>query len=183
VSYHAVMVRPSRSYPIVAALVVATAGCQHLVVTAQPATLARHAGELSSTGRARVEVDQGGTISVGADDPVMVTFPGNEHSYLWGFVKTGTPDETRRLTIASLVAGCGPEGHGPNCLASHAGGAIRVGTQRRLDLTKLAFGVFGAVATVVGTTCLAVCSNVNGWAWVGTGLGIVTFVVPLSTVY
>jgi hypothetical protein len=161
----------------------AIAACTHVAVSTQPGVLARHHDDLSGRGYTRIEVDQGGTIPISADDHVAVTIPGNERSYAWGLIKTGTPDETREVTIGTLVAGCDRDGHGADCLAARTAGPIWVGTQRRFDGKLFAIGVFGALATAVGITCLATCSNLDGWAWVGTGIGIITFTVPMATIY
>jgi hypothetical protein len=109
--------------------------------------------------------------------------PGDQESHLWGLVTTGRPDEIRELTVGSFLTGCARDATGADCLAARTHAPIAIGTQRRLDATTLVIGVFGAIATTIGITCLATCSNLNGWAWLGTGLGIATFVVPLSTVY
>ena len=162
---------------------VALAGCTHFDATAQPTTIARHGPELRAAGYARVEVEQGGTVSVAADDLVVVTLPGTERSHLWGLVKTGTPDETQKLTLGNFVAGCTAEGRGPDCMAARARGSIRVGRGRRLDPMGLGIGLFGLATTVVGFTCLAVCSTHGTAAYVGTGLGVVVMLVPLATVF
>jgi hypothetical protein len=163
--------------------ILALAACAHLPVSTQSSVLVRHGDDFAGRGYAHVEVDEGGTVPVSADDHVVVTIPGNETSHLWGLIKTGTPDETREVTVGTFVAGCDRDGHGPDCLASRTRGPIRVGTQRRLDPKLLAIGLFGALATVVGITCLSTCSNLNGWAWVGTGIGVITFIVPMATIY
>jgi hypothetical protein len=152
-------------------------GCAHVPVTAQPVALANHADELTTTGHARVEVEQGGTQLVTADDVVSVVLPGHQKSHLWGLVKTGRPDESVTLTVRNLVAGC------PDCLATRATGHVDLGTRREIAPTYLAIGAFGAAAMVASFTCLAVCSNVGGWAYVGTGIATATFVVPLSTAF
>lgn len=162
---------------------VALSGCAHVAVFAQPDAIARHAGEFATRGHARVEVEQGGTVSVSTDDPIVITIPGDERSYAWGLIKVGVPDQTQKLSVGSFVAGCGPDGSGADCMASRTRGSIRVGTQRHLDPGGLAIGVFGAVATIIGSVCLATCSNHTGWAYVGTGIGVATMLVPLSTVF
>lgn len=156
------------------------AACTHTALTAQPSTLAVHAAELDARGRATVEVDQGGTAQVRADDVVAITLPGNQRSYLWGLVTVGEPDESRELTVRNLVAGCGQGGH---CLAEHAAGPVHVGTRRGLDPYRLAIGIFGALATVGASACLATCHDPGGWAYLGTGLAATTMIVPLSTVF
>lgn len=162
---------------------VVLSGCAHVAVFARPDAIARHAGELATRGNARVEVEQGGTVSVSVDDPIVVTLPGNERSYAWGLIKVGDPDQTQELSVGSFVAGCGPDGGGPDCMASRVRDSIRVGTQRHLDPRGLGIGLFGALAAVVGSVCLATCSSRSNWAYVGTGIGIATMVVPLSTVF
>lgn len=163
---------------------VALSGCTHVAVFAQPDAIARHAGELATVGHARVEVEQGGTVSVFADDPIVVTIPGNQQSYAWGLITIGVPDETQKLSVGNFVAGCGPDASGPDCMASRVRGSIRVGTQRHLDPSGLAIGLFGAIATAVSTVCLTTsCSSRNSLAYVGTGIGVVTMAVPLSTVF
>jgi hypothetical protein len=151
------------------------AACTHVSVSAQPSTLALHASELTASGHARVEVDQGGTQVVDAEDVVAVTIPGNLRSHLWGFVTTGKPDETRELTLRNLVTSCA------ECLTTHA--SIHVGERREVDPARLGIGVFGAAATVASLACLAVCRDPGGWAYVGTGIALTAFVVPLSTVF
>jgi hypothetical protein len=163
--------------------VIVLAACVHVPVSTQSSVLVRHGDDFAGRGYAQVEVDEGGTVPVAADDRVVVTIPGNEESHLWGLIKTGTPDDTRELTVGSFLAGCDRDGRGPDCLAARTRGPIRVGTQRRLAPKLLAMGAFGALATAVGITCLATCANTNGWAWVGTGIGMTTFIVPLATVY
>lgn len=151
------------------------AACTHVPLSAQPSAFALHAPELSANGRARIEVDQGGTQLVDAEDVVAVTIPGNQRSHLWGLITTGRPDETRELTIRNMVTSC------PECLATHT--SIHVGERRHLDPARLGIGVFGAAATVASLACLAVCHDPGGWAYVGTGIAVTTFVVPLSTVF
>lgn len=158
--------------------VVFVAACTHVPLSTQPSTLALHASELGAKGHASVEVEQGGTTRVDADDVVAVTIPGTAHHYLWGLVSTGTPDETRSLSIGSLVTGCPGD-----CLAEHAVGDVEVGTRRKLDPTRLGIGLFGAVATVASVACLAVCNHPGGGAYLGTGLALTTVIVPLSTVF
>jgi hypothetical protein len=155
------------------------AGCTHVPLSTQPSLLAVHAPELTANGHARVEVDQGGTQNVSAEDVVAITLPGNQRSHLWGLVTTGTPDETRELTIRNLVADCPGDG----CLASRAAGTIHVGERREVDPARLGIGLFGAAATVASFACLAVCHDPGGWAYVGTGIAVTAFVVPLSTVF
>jgi hypothetical protein len=162
---------------------VALAGCVHPAAFAQPDAIARHASELAASGHAQVEVEQGGTVSVRSDDPIVVTIPGDERSYAWGLIKTGTPDQTQELSIGNFVAGCGPDGEGAACMARRTRGSIRVGTQRKLDPSGLAMGLFGAAATVIGVVCLASCRQRSDWAYVGTGLGVLTMSFPLSTVF
>ena len=94
-----------------------------------------------------------------------------------GLIKTGTPDQVEELSVGSLVAGCGPDRRGGDCIAARARSAIRVGTQRWLDPQLLGVGLFGALVAVVGTTCLAICSNRSGWAYVGTAVGYVVMFV------
>jgi hypothetical protein len=55
---------------------VALSGCTHVAVFAQPDAIARHAGEFATRGHARVEVEQGGTVSVSTDDPILLARPG-----------------------------------------------------------------------------------------------------------
>lgn len=163
--------------------VVALSGCAHVAVFAQPDAIARHAGELATRGHARIEVEQGGTVSVSVDDPIVVTIPGNERSYAWGLIEVGVPDQTEKLSVGNFVAGCGPDGSGA-CMASRVHDSIRVGTQRQLDPGGLAIGLFGALATAVGTVCLTTtCTGGNRLAYVGTGIGVATLLVPLSTVF
>jgi hypothetical protein len=154
---------------------VLVAACTHVSLSAQPSTLAEHAQEFAANGRARIEVDQGGTQVVSAEDVVAITIPGHQHSHLWGLITTGKPDETRELTIRNLVTGC------PECLASPT--SIHVGERRELDPARLGIGVFGAAATVASIACLAVCHDPGGWAYVGTGIAVTAFVVPLSTAF
>lgn len=154
-----------------------------VAVFAQPQAIANHAAELRGDGHAQVEVEQGGTVTVSVDDPVSITIPGDERSHLWGLIKTGTPDQVEDLTVGTLVAGCGPDRAGGDCIAARARGPIRVGTQRRLDPGLLGIGLFGALGAVVGTTCLAICSNRGGWAYVGTAVGYVVMFVPLATTF
>lgn len=156
-------------------LALVLAACTHVPLSAQPSALAAHAQEFTATGRARVEVDQGGTQVVRAEDVVAITIPGHQHSHLWGLVTTGTPDETRELTIRNLVTSC------PECLTSPT--AIHVGERREIDPARLGVGLFGAAATVASLACLAVCHHPGGWAYVGTGLAVTAFVVPLSTAF
>jgi hypothetical protein len=156
------------------------AACTHIAVFAQPSDLERHATELRDTGHTRVEVEQGGTVPVGADDPIVVTYPGDEHSYLWGLATTGKPDQTETITIRNFVAGCGTGGE---CLADRARGAIHVGTRHQMSLRNLGIFLFGAVAMAVSTTCLIVCHNTSGWTYVGTGVAAVTMIAPLTTVW
>jgi hypothetical protein len=158
---------------------VVLAACTHVPLSTEPSTLALHAPELAANGRARVEVDQGGTQVVDAEDVVAITLPGHQRSHLWGLVTTGRPDETRELTIRNLVAGCPGDG----CLATRAAGSIHVGERRRVDPARLGIGAFGAAATVASLACLAICHDPGGWAYVGTGLAVTAFVVPLSTVF
>lgn len=160
-------------------LVVVLAGCARVPLSTQPTTLALHAPELTANGRARVEVDQGGTLVVHADDVVAITLPGNEHRYLWGLVTTGTPDETRTLTIRNLVTEC----PGNDCLAARAVGPINVGERKRVDPARLAMGVFGAGATVASVACLSVCHDPGPYAYVGAVLAVTTLLLPLSTVF
>jgi hypothetical protein len=164
-------------------VVVAVAACRHVPVYTRPDLLVRHADDFAERGYARVDVVQGGTVGVTAEKHVDVLIPGNERSHLWGLIKTGTPDETRDVTVGTLVAGCGPTNHGPNCLASRAQGEILIGERRELDVTRLATGLFGVVAATMSITCLAVCSNVGPAAWIGAGLGVAAFAAPMSTVY
>jgi hypothetical protein len=167
---------------IIAAL--ALAGCSHTLAFAQPQALAKHATEFrSGNGYARVEVEDGGTAVVAADYVVDVTIPGNEESHLWGLVRTGVPDQTNQVSVGTLVAGCGPDRPGGDCLAARVRGPIRVGMQRRLDPALFAIGLFGALGAAVGTTCLMTCRDHNPWAYVGTGIGYVAMIVPLSTVF
>ena len=161
-------------------LPVALAGCAHLPLSTEPSQIARHADEIEAHGAADVEVDQGGTERVLAEDVVSVTLPGNQRSHLWGLVTTGHPDETRTLTIRNLVSGC--EGGRP-CLATRAVGPVDVGTRRALDPRRAWLGVFGAFATIASIVCLAKCRDPGGWAYVGTGLATATFLVPVSTVF
>jgi hypothetical protein len=159
------------------------AACAHVPVSARPEALARHADELAARGHARVEVEQGGTTSVGIADSISIHIPGDERTHLWGLFTTGTPDETRRLSLGSFIAGCDASGRGPNCLASRAPDPIQLGTRRSFDPEMFAVGVFGALAVVVGSICLATCRTHGDAAYVGTGLGVVTLLVPLSTVF
>jgi hypothetical protein len=163
--------------------IVALAACAHVPVSTQSSVLVHHHDDFAGRGYAQVEVDEGGTVPVSTDDHIVVTVPGNETSHLWGLIKTGTPDDTREVSVGTFIAGCDRDGHGPDCLAARTRGAINVGTQRRFDATRFAIGVFGAIATAVGVTCLATCSNHGGWAWVGTGLGVITFTVPMAPIY
>jgi hypothetical protein len=165
------------------AVAVALAGCAHVTVFAQPQAIASHAVALRGAGTAQVEVEQGGTVAVATGDLVDVTIPGDEQSHLWGLFTTGTPDQTQKLPVGTLVAGCGPDRPGGDCLAARVRGPIRIGTQRRLDPAQLGIGLFGALTAVVGTTCLAICSRRSDWAYVGTALGYVVMIVPLTTVF
>ncbi len=160
-------------------LVVVLTACTHVSLSTQPTTLALHTSELAAGGHARVEVDQGGTAVVDAEDVVAITIPGNQRSHLWGLITTGTPDETRALTIRNLVAAC----PGNDCLATRAVGTVKVGERRELDPARLGIGVFGAAATVASIACLAVCHDPGGWAYVGTGIAMTALIVPLSTVF
>ncbi|MDB4954820.1 MAG: hypothetical protein JWO36_2389 [Myxococcales bacterium] len=161
----------------------ALAGCTHVAVYAQPPAIARHRAELAAGGYARIDVEQGGTVTVAADDLVNITIPGNERSHLWGLVKTGTPDEVMQVTLGSFVSGCDGDGVGEACLAARASGPIRVGMRREIDPAKLGIGLFGLLATVVGSVCLATCSNRTGWSAVGTAIGAGVMIYPLTTVY
>lgn len=145
----------------------------------QPSTLAHHAPELAASGRARVEVEQGGTAVVDAEDVIAVVIPGNERQHLWGLVTTGHPDETRALTIRNLVAGC----PGPDCLAERARGPIRVGTRTAVDPARVGIGAFGAAATVGAFACIAECNDPGGWAYVGAVLALATMIVPLASAF
>ena len=160
-------------------LVVVLAACAHVPVSTQPSTLALHAPELTANGRARIEVDQGGTQLVDAEDVVAITIPGNQRSHLWGLITTGKPDETRSLTIRNLVSAC----PGNDCLATRAVGTIKVGERRQLDPARLGIGIFGAGATVASLACLSVCHDPGGWAYVGTVIALTTLIVPLSTTF
>ena len=155
------------------------AGCTHSAVSAQPSALAAHAPELAAGGRARVDVDQGGTTVVDPEDVVAVVIPGNERHHLWGLITTGTPDETRQLTVRNLVTGC----PGADCLADHVRGPIRVGTRSHVDAARVGIGTFGAAATVASFACLAECHDPGGWAYVGAALALTTLIVPLSTAF
>jgi len=155
------------------------ASCTHSAVSAQPSALVAHAPELAAGGRASVEVDQGGTTVVDPEDVVAVVIPGNERHHLWGLVTTGTPDETRQLTVRNLVTGC----PGTECLADHVRGPIRVGTRSHVDAKRVGVGAFGAAATAASIACLAECRDPGGWAYVGAGLAVVTLLVPLSTAF
>ena len=141
--------------------------------------LATHAPDLAATGHARVEVEQGGTAVVDAEDVIAITIPGNEHHHLWGLVTTGHPDETRQLTIRNLVAGC----PGPDCLAERARGPVLVGTRKALDPARAGIGVFGAAATLGAFTCIAECHEPGGWAYVGAVLALTTMIVPLASAF
>ncbi len=160
-------------------LIIVLASCVNVPLSTQPSTLALHAPELTASGRARVEVDQGGTQIVDAEDVVAITLPGNEHQYLWGLVTTGKPDETRLLTIRNLVTAC----PGNECLASRAVGAIKLRERKQFDATRFGIGVFGAGATVASVACLAVCQHPGISGYVGTGLALTTLLLPLSTVF
>jgi hypothetical protein len=160
-------------------LVLVVAACTHVPLSTEPSTLALHAPELTANGRARVEVDQGGTQLVDAEDVVAITIPGNERHHLWGLVTTGKPDETRSLTIRNLVAAC----PGNDCLATRAVGTIKVGERKQLDPARLGIGVFGAGATVASVACLSMCHDPGGWAYVGTVISLATLLVPLSTTF
>lgn len=142
------------------AMVLALSGCSHVAVFAQPRAIANHATELRGRGYAQVEVEQGGTIAVDAADVVTIAIPGNETSHLWGLITTGTPDRIEELSIGTLVAGCGPDRPGSDCLAARARGPVRVGTQRRVDATQLAIGHISAgfsAAPRFARHCLANC--------------------------
>ena len=73
-----------------------------------------------------------------------------------------------------VVAACThvPLSAPPSTLAAHAHGTEVVG-----------IGLFGAAATVASVACLAVCHDPGGWAYVGTGIAVTAFVVPLSTAF
>ncbi len=163
-----------------ATLVLLSSACVHVDTFAQPTALARHGDDLRATGTARVEVEQGGTVAVGADDVVQVVFPGTEESHLWGLVKTGTPDAAQAVTIANLVARCAPDASGRDCLAGRTRGPIRVGHRTRVDGARIGVGLFGAVATTGAITCLAVCTKPGVLAYVGAGIGALVMLVPLS---
>jgi len=155
------------------------AACTRTALWSQPSALATHAPELAATGHARVEVEQGGTAVVDAEDVIAITIPGNERHHLWGLVTTGHPDETRQLTIRNLVAGC----PGPDCLAERARGPILVGTRTAADPKRIGIGTFGAVATAGAFTCLAECHDPGGWAYVGAVLALATMIVPLASAF
>ncbi len=158
---------------------VVLAGCTHTSVFAQPHALVAHAPDFTAGGRARVDVEQGGTTGVDPEDVVAVVVRGNEQRHLWGLITTGTPDETRRLTVRNLVAGC----PGAECLADRVRGPIRVGTRSRIDAARVGIGAFGAAATVVSLACIAECRDPGGWAYVGAGLALTTLLVPLATTF
>ncbi|MBV8759439.1 MAG: hypothetical protein JO257_19280 [Deltaproteobacteria bacterium] len=158
---------------------VVLASCTHTAVFAQPNALVAHAPDFAAGGRAQVDVQEGGTTVVDPEDVVAVVVPGNEQHHLWGLITTGTPDETRQLTVRNLVAGC----PGGDCLAERVRGPIRVGTRSRLDATRAGIGAFGAAATVVSFACIAECRDPGGWAYVGAGLALTTLLVPLATVF
>lgn len=160
-----------------ALLLTACTACTSVSLTAQPSTFALHAPELAAGGRARVEVDQGGTTSVDADDVVAVVLPGNQRRHLWGLVTTGKPDETRVLTIRNFVSAC----PGTDCLATRAVGAVKLGERKELAPARLGIGLFGAAATVASIACLAACHHPGDWAYVGTGIAVATLIIPLST--
>jgi hypothetical protein len=162
-------------------LLVVLAGCRHVSVTAQPSALARHSREFAAAGWARVDVEQGGTTVVNADDHVVYTIPGNQKSRLWGLVKTGRPDQTAEVTVGTFVAGCAAGS--PDCLAQRATGSLTVGTRRELDPGKLGIFLFGALGAIVGTACLAICDRPDGWAYAGTAIGYGVMITPLFTVY
>lgn len=155
------------------------AACTHSAVFAQSSSLSAHAPEFSAGSRARVDVDEGGTTIVDPEDVVAVVIPGNERHHLWGLITTGTPDETRQLTVRNLVAGC----PGSDCLADRVRGPIRVGMRSRLDAKRFGIGAFGAAATAVSFACIAECRDPGGWAYVGAGLALTTLLVPLATVF
>jgi hypothetical protein len=153
--------------------------CTHTPLWSQPTALANHAPELATSGHARIEVEQGGTALVDAEDVIAITIPGNQHSHLWGLVTTGHPDETRELTIRNLVAGC----PGPDCLADRARGPVLVGTRTAVDPARVGMGIFGAAATGAAFTCLAECHDPGGWAYVGAVLALTTLIVPLASTF
>ena len=155
------------------------AACTHTAVFAQPQALVAHAPAFAAGGRAEVEVEQGGTSVVDPEDVVAVVVQGNERRHLWGLVTTGTPDETRELTVRNLVAGC----PGAECLVDHVRGPIRVGTRRSVDAARVGIGAFGGAATVASIACIAECRDPGGWAYVGAGIALVTLLVPLSTTF
>lgn len=159
---------------------IAASGCLHVATYAQPAMIARHGAELRVTGAARVEVEEGGTVAVGVDDVVQVIVPGTERSHLWGLVHTGRPDIAQAITLGNLVAGCDADARGPDCLAGKARGLLRVGHRTRVDAKRIAVGLFGAAATTGAVTCLVVCSHPGVHAYVGTGIGVLVMLVPLS---
>ena len=160
-------------------LVLVLAACAHVPVSTQPSVLALHAPELAATGHARIEVDQGGTQLVEAEEVVAITLPGDERHYLWGLVTTGTPDETRSLTIRNLITAC----PGNDCLATRAIGTIKVGERKQLDLARFGMGIFGATTTLASIACLSVCHDPSPYIYVGTVIALTTLLLPLSTVF
>jgi hypothetical protein len=166
--------------PVTALIALALAACAHVPLSAQPGAIARHADELAARGHAEIEVEEGGTAHVASADRISVRIPGNEQSYLWGLVTTGSPDRYQDLTIGSFVAGCGPAG-GPDCLARRLTDPIHIGTRRVLDPTRVGIGVFGAITTAMGVFCLASCQRHSDAAYVGTGLAVATLLYALST--
>lgn len=157
----------------------ALAACTHTQLSAQPTTLVDHAPELAGGGHARIAVDQGGTAVVDAEDVVAVVIPGNERRHLWGLITTGTPDETRQLTLRNLVTGC----PGNDCLAERVRGPVLVGTRSKLDPGRAGIGIFGAAATVASIACLAECHDPGGWAYVGAVIALATMIVPLASAF
>src|SRR5262245_38266617 len=131
--------------------VLALAGCVHEAVSAEPRLIAAHREQLMAKGHARIPVIEGGTFAVDASERVVVRIPGNQRTHLWGLVKTGRPDATIEASIGELVANCGPDGAGPDCMAARASGQVRVGTRSRLDPKGLAIFLFGAAGLTVGS--------------------------------
>jgi len=129
-----------------AAAAAAPAACSHQPVHTWPSELAAHAAELTTTGRARVEVVEPGDHLVRPDTRVTVAIP------------DGPGRRIRELTVGELVAGCG--GDGP-CLAHQVVQTeLVVGTRRK---THVAGTVSSALsgAAIAGLTgyCLAECST------------------------
>jgi hypothetical protein len=165
---------------VAAGVLWAVAACVHVPLTAQPPAIAAIAPELADSGRADVPVDQGGSRRVFRDDVVSVTLRGNQRSHLWGLVKLGTPDDTQTMTLGELVAGCDATGRNRGCALAKVDTSIAVGTRERVDPARVGMFAFGALATTVGTLCLAICHERSGWEFVGVAIGATVMIVPLA---